>query len=624
MCGIIGRASSAHLSKDNAWVSIGRDMMQHRGPDGSGIWASVDAKVEFGHRRLAIVDTTDFGSQPMLDSDRAISVVFNGEIYNYKQLREELIDLGYFFRSDSDTEVLIASYKEWGRDCVSKLNGMFVFALYDIRSGDVFIARDRAGEKPLYYCLNESGFSFASELKALIENKEIKRDINRSSLDCYLAFGFIPGSRCIYSAISKLEAGCWIIFNTTSGELVSCRYWTLPKSTLRSSLATSEVNQRLDHFGMIFEDSVAEQMQADVPVGVLLSGGLDSSLITAVASKFCDQLKTFSVRFPGFGKLDETEHARKVSSYFGTEHIELEANAVDPELLISLARQYDEPVIDSSMIPTYLISREVRKHCTVALGGDGADELFGGYTHYERLLKLRKATGWLPLSIRKQIVKLFSEILPDNIKGRNWLQAMKYDYETETPLIAAYFDEQSRQKLIGYHYLNECQSADEIYSELCAEGVDIIDRATRTDFLTYLVEDILVKVDRASMMNSLEMRAPFLDHRIIDFAFSQVPTELKVKGSSRKIFLNAYATRLLPSNFSFGRKQGFSIPLNDWLQKGPFKDFFYDILLASDCIFDHSYVNQILKDNGKGRNNGEKIFGILMFELWRKYYKAKL
>jgi asparagine synthase (glutamine-hydrolysing) len=623
VCGIVGRASKSRLLINDSWVRFGSDMIKHRGPDGSGFWSSDDAKVEFSHRRLAIVDTTELGAQPMLDNDLTISLIFNGEIYNFRELREQLSCIGYSFRSDCDTEVILASYQEWGRECVNKFNGMFVLALYDSNSGDVFIARDRAGEKPLYYFLDDDGISFASELKALVENNMIVREIDRSSLDCYLSFGFIPGARCIYSDVRKLEAGSWIVFNTSSGECLYHKYWALPESNCQIGMSSSEKNQRLEQFGSIFEDSISKQLEADVPVGILLSGGLDSSLVTAVATKFSDKLKTFNVRFPGFGKLDETEHARKVAKYFGTEHIELDANDADPELLINLAKQFDEPVIDSSMIPTYLISQEVRKHCTVALGGDGADELFGGYSHYERLLRMQKATRWMPFTVQKHLAILLSSILPDDIRGKNWLQSLNYDYNSETPLVATYFDDKSRTKLFGYDYLEGRLSADDIYTVHCASGIDLLDRATRTDFLTYLAEDILVKVDRASMMNSLEIRAPFLDYRIIEFAFSKIPSDLKVRGSSKKVFLQNYAAKILPSNFTFGRKQGFSIPLNHWLQRGPFKDFFCDILLASDCTFDRKYVNKILKNNACGRENGEKIFGLVMFELWRKSYGAK-
>tara|TARA_B110000977_G_scaffold200611_1_gene291779 strand:+ start:2547 stop:4418 length:1872 start_codon:yes stop_codon:yes gene_type:complete len=623
MCGLAGRASISTLSTVDSWVLNGIDKIKHRGPDGSGLWYSGDGKVEFSHRRLAIVDTSDLGAQPMVDSRLGISVIFNGEIYNFRELRDQLMVLGYSFRSDCDTEVVIAAYKEWGSECLHRFNGMFAFALYDSTSKDVFIARDRAGEKPLYYFIDDDGISFASELKALIENKKIDREIDRSSLDCYLLFGFVPGARCIYSGINKLESGSYLNFNTLSGKYSSKKYWVLPALT-PINVTSDYKNTLLGEFESLFEDSIAKQLEADVPVGVLLSGGLDSSLVTAVAARFTDSLKTFNVRFPGFGKLDETEHARNIARHYGTDHVELVANAPSPELLLDLASQFDEPIIDSSMIPTYLVSQEVRKHCKVALGGDGADELFGGYSHYERLLQFQKFTKYLPFGIKKKITMLLSAVLPDDFQGSNWLQSFSYNYKYETPLVASYFNSQRRENLLGDSYLQGRVNAEKIYREYCSEGEDLLSRATRTDFSSYLTEDILVKVDRASMMNSLELRSPFLDHRIIEFAFSKIPSNLKVNRSNKKVFLQDYARKILPDSYSFGRKQGFSIPLNTWLKKGPFKDFFYETLRDSECIFNRCEVEKILKENARGRDNGEKIFGLVMFELWRKSYGARL
>ena len=623
MCGIVGCASKYKLQLHKSWIQEGSDMIKHRGPDDEGYWSSEDHKVEFGHQRLAIMDTTELGAQPMLDHNLKISLIFNGEIYNFKELRRQLNELGYVFKSDCDTEIIIASYREWGQDCVSKFNGMFAIALYDFNSGDLFIARDRAGEKPLYYYLDNESISFASELKALLKNSKIKKEIDKSSLDCYLSFGFTPGKRCIYSCINKLEAGSYLVFNTKSGNLTSRKYWELPKLDINKTKLNKDKHNLMKLFSNLFEDSISKQLVADVPVGVLLSGGLDSSLVTAVASKYTDKLKTFNVRFPGFGKLDETKHARKIANHFGTEHIELDASDLNPDLLLDLARQFDEPIIDSSMLPTYLISKEVKKYCTVALGGDGADELFGGYSHYEGLLKVQKITRWVPFSIQKYLAMVFSSVFPEDYRGMNWLQSLNYNYSNETPLVASYFDSKRRKKLFGYDYLKKNISAERIYDGLCLEGLDLLDRAMRTDFKTYLAEDILVKVDRASMMNSLEIRAPFLDYRIIEFAFSKIPTNLKVSGSSKKIFLQNYASEILPKSFSYGRKQGFSIPLNHWLKKGPFRDFFYDTLLSSECIFEKTYINKILINNNKGRNNSEKIFGLVMFELWRKAYGSR-
>lgn len=620
MCGFVGIASTSELEEMGSWTKIANKQIRHRGPDDSGYWVSNDNKVELAHRRLAVVDISHLAAQPMTNEKFGLTIAFNGEIYNHKEIRKELEKIGHSFKSSSDTEVILAAFKEWGKECVKLFNGMFVFALYDSKNQELFIARDRAGEKPLFYYVDHKSISFSSELKGLIRNKKIVREVDKKSLDCFLSFGFVPGKRCIYSGINKLEAGSWLTFNTLSGKLTFKKYWEIPNSVNKFK----RENNLLNRFDSLFNESVAKQLEADVPVGVLLSGGLDSSLVTAVASKQKSCIKTFNVRFPGFGKLDETEHARKIADYFDTEHIELDVSNPDPDLLIDLAKQFDEPIIDSSMIPTYMVSKEVRKHCTVALGGDGADELFGGYSHYERLLRLEKFIRFIPNRPLKLISNLILKTLPEDFNGSNWVNSFQFNYSTKSPLVASYFNIDKRRKLLKNLNNSDIGFAEELHNRISPSADDLLGRATRSDFLTYLVEDILVKVDRASMMNSLEIRAPFLDYRIIEFAFSDIPSFLKVDGTHKKIFLQRYARNILPQNFIYGRKQGFSVPLSSWLKEGPFRDFFYDILLAKESIFNKDEIIKTLNANDKGKNNSEKIFGLVMFELWRKTNNASL
>ena len=620
MCGFVGIASTSELEEMGSWTKIANKQIRHRGPDDSGYWVSNDNKVELAHRRLAVVDISHLAAQPMTNEKFGLTIAFNGEIYNHKEIRKELEKIGHSFKSSSDTEVILAAFKEWGKECVKLFNGMFVFALYDSKNQELFIARDRAGEKPLFYYVDHKSISFSSELKGLIRNKKIVREVDKKSLDCFLSFGFVPGKRCIYSGINKLEAGSWLTFNTLSGKLTFKKYWEIPNSVNKFK----RENNLLNRFDSLFNESVAKQLEADVPVGVLLSGGLDSSLVTAVASKQKSCIKTFNVRFPGFGKLDETEHARKIADYFDTEHIELDVSNPDPDLLIDLAKQFDEPIIDSSMIPTYMVSKEVRKHCTVALGGDGADELFGGYSHYERLLRLEKFIRFIPNRPLKLISNLILKTLPEDFNGSNWVNSFQFNYSTKSPLVASYFNIDKRRKLLKNLNNSDIGFAEELHNRISPSADDLLGRATRSDFLTYLVEDILVKVDRASMMNSLEIRAPFLDYRIIEFAFSDIPSFLKVDGTHKKIFLQRYARNILPQNFIYGRKQGFSVPLSSWLKEGPFRDFFYDILLAKESIFNKDEIIKTLNANDKGKNNSEKIFGLAMFELWRKTNNASL
>jgi asparagine synthase (glutamine-hydrolysing) len=381
----------------------------------------------------------------------------------------------------------------------------------------------------------------------------------------------------------------------------------------------------LNELEALLEDSVRRQLVADVPVGILLSGGVDSSLITAMAVRATSKVKTFTVGFPGAGKYDETAHARLIARYFDTEHIELNASAIIPNLLPKLARQYDEPIIDSSMIPTYLLSQLVRQHCTVALGGDGGDELFGGYMHYNRLLWTHDKFRWMPAAMRKALAYGAKTILPLGFKGRNWLQSLSCNLDSCLPLIAAHFDGAARQQLMG--------GGEGRFWPLVSEGIwnsripldyDLLQRATRMEFENYMPEDILVKVDRASMLNSLELRSPLLDYRIIEFAFGRVPSNLKATALQRKIFLKKLAARVLPAEFDKQRKQGFSIPFSDWLQKGPWRDYFCDILLNGQCMFDKKAISRLIRNQDLGMSNHERLFGLVLFELWRREYHVSL
>jgi len=360
-----------------------------------------------------------------------------------------------------------------------------------------------------------------------------------------------------------------------------------------------------------------------VPVGVLLSGGVDSSLITAMAVRATPKVKTFTIRFSGHGKYDETKHARRIARHFGTEHLELEATESTVDLLPMLVRQFDEPMVDSSMIPTCLISRMIRRHCTVALGGDGGDELFGGYTHYRRLLWTQRTLGRIPRSLRLPVSKAAGTLLPVGVKGRNWLQGLEVDLQSGLPLIGLFFDGSTRRRLVGQGAW--ALVAERIREERIPQTSDLLQRATRMDFENYLAEDILVKVDRASMLNSLEVRAPMLDYRLIEFAFGKIPSYLKATATSSKVLLKKLTARLLPPDFDQHRKQGFSIPLGSWLQSGPWQRFFREVLLDSDnTFFNRKAVGKLLDGQARGRANGERLFALVLFELWRKEYGIDL
>jgi asparagine synthase (glutamine-hydrolysing) len=623
MCGIVGIASQSRVS-DRRWLAVGRELMRHRGPDDAGEWWSADGRVGLGHRRLAIIDLSPAGHQPMQDASGELCIVFNGEIYNFVDLRRELAAKGHIFRSQSDTEVILAAYHEWGTECLAHLNGMFAFVLYDSRQRQLFMARDRAGEKPLFYTLANGGLRFASELKSLMVDLALSRRIDPEALDCYLAMGFVPGERCILQGMNKLPPAHALVFNLETAQLHLWRYWRLPELGASSATGRMDEVELLDDLEGLLEDSVRRQLIADVPVGILLSGGVDSSLVTAMAVRAAPKVKTFTIRFPSHAKYDETGHARLIARHFGTEHTELEAGESTVDILPLLARQFDEPIVDSSMVPTYLVSRLIREHCTVALGGDGGDELFGGYEHYNRLLWTQQRFGWIPRSLRLLASQAAETLLPVGFKGRNWLQGLQVDFREGVPLIASYFDRSTRQRLKTGPAAGELR-AESIREQRIPKSADLLQRATRMDFENYLPEDILAKVDRASMLNSLEVRAPLLDYRLIEFAFGKVSSHLKATSTTRKVLLKKLGARLLPPDFDQHRKQGFSIPLAWWLQSGPWLSFFRDVLLGSSNTFlNRKVMSALLDGQAKGRANSERLFGLVLFELWRREYHISI
>lgn len=558
----------------------------------------------------------------MVSSDGRYCVSYNGEIYNFVDLREQLQGLGHVFQSRSDTEVLLAAYMEWGSDCVQHLNGMFAFALYDGVRQSLMLARDRTGEKPLFFAHTSSGLQFASEIKGLLANPELPREIDPEGLNSYLGFGYVPGEGTVLRYIRKLRPAHALEFSLDDGHLRQWRYWSLPELEVPAQDSRVADEELLDELEVLLTDSVRRQLVADVPVAVLLSGGIDSSVITALAARSSPAVTTFTIRFPGHGRFDETQHARLVARHFGTRHIEAEAEPSTVDLLPLLARQFDDPVVDSSMIPTWLVARLARQHCTVALGGDGGDELFGGYEHYSRLLWLHRWLSWAPMGLRRSLGAAANATLPLGFRGRNWLQALSVDLERDVPSIATYFDATARRGLLKGTAIRPDAGRALCLASAHERSADLLQRATRLDFANYLPEDILVKVDRASMLNSLEVRAPFLDHRIVEFAFGKVPSRLKADGPSKKVILKKLAARLLPPQFDHQRKQGFSVPLASWLRTSPWRQFARDVLLAPGAFFNQRSVLALLKGQDRGRSNSERIFGLLMFELWRSEYNV--
>ncbi|MHC4308392.1 MAG: asparagine synthase (glutamine-hydrolyzing) [Planctomycetota bacterium] len=620
MCGIVGTASK-NIKIDAKLLSIMRDTMCHRGPDDAGLWFDPKGRVGLAHRRLSIIDLSQTGHQPMTDINEQFCIVFNGEIYNYRRLRDKLISMDLSFRTNSDTEIILQAYQAWGENCLEKLNGMFAFALYDKSKKHLFIARDRTGQKPLFYYHSNGRLAFASELKAFMADPAFPRELDLEALNFYLAYGYIPGNMCILKRVYKLPPGHMMTYEVETDQLTIRQYWSLPTFIETN---TTDVSELASRFQELLRDSVRLRLIADVPVGILLSGGIDSSLVTAMAVEVASKpVKTFTISFPGHDKYDERPYARLVASHFGTDHTELEMEPTSIDVLSDLAKQYDEPIADSSMVPTYLISRLIRQHATVALGGDGGDELFGGYPHHCWVQHQNCLRYFAPPPLRSLMYKAAGKFLPPGFKGRNYILGCLSELPYSIAQVNTYFDAGMRQRLLApvWSKANLGKMSPEFYKvALCDSTGTPLQMATSVDFLTYLPEDILVKVDRASMLTSLEIRSPYLDHRIIEFAFQQVPDKFRATLRKRKILPCHLAKSLLPKQLDLKRKQGFTMPLHQWF-KGSWGTYFEQVLREADSsLFDQTIIRQLIDYQRLGFLNSQRLFALVIFELWRRNY----
>jgi asparagine synthase (glutamine-hydrolysing) len=620
MCGIVGSASVNTPFPHSLLLEM-RDTLRHRGPDDVGAWCSEEGLVALGHRRLAIIDLSPAGRQPMTDASGRLQIVFNGEIYNYQDVRRELETRNHAFRTATDTEVILEAYLEWGDECLTRLNGMFAFALYDRTRRRLLLARDRAGEKPLFYRCDKGTISFASELKALLADPSCPRVLNLDAVDFYLAFGYVPGDRCLLGGIHKLPQGHALAFDLSTGETRRWRYWELPQP---GGGAVQQDDELVTELEELLLDSVRLRLIADVPVGIMLSGGVDSSLVVAMAARASRRVKTFTISFPGHGAFDEAPYAREVARHFDTEHVELAAEMATVDLLPELARQYDEPIGDSSMVPTYLVSRLIRREATVALGGDGGDELFGGYWQHTWVQQQARMGGWIPRPAKRLARSAVGRFVPVGTTGRNYLFGLTAESPMNIVQFNVLFDEDARHRLLApLGAARPRRGAPEAYKAgLCADRQTPLQQATALDFRTYLVDDILVKVDRASMLCSLEVRAPFLDPRLIEFAFRKVPDRLRATAHERKILSRRLAERLLPRALDLRRKQGFAPPLRKWF-KGDWGRYIEDVLTGGEAdLFDRRVVRQLLAGQRGGFSNMQRLFALTMIELWRREYRV--
>jgi asparagine synthase (glutamine-hydrolysing) len=606
---------------DESLVAAMRDSLAHRGPDAFGSWRSPDRQVLLGHRRLSIVDLSSSGAQPMVCDEGRLAIVFNGEIYNHQELREELRAQGASFRGRSDTEVLLNAYRHWREKCVHRLRGMFAFAIYDADEQTMFLARDRAGEKPLYWGERNGTLVFASELKAIMLDPSQVRRIEPLSQLFYLSYGYVPAERCILKGIHKLQPAHWMKWSLLTKQVVMSRYWDVPPPVEQGLADKAALTTELHE---LLKRSVAEQLEADVPVAVLLSGGIDSSVVTAIAASVSrSKVRTYTVSIPGHPRFDEAKYAKRVSEHFDTDHMELALGEASIDVMRLLAGQFDEPICDSSMIPTYLLAKTVSEQCKVVLGGDGGDELFGGYRMYQGALKQTRLRSVLPGFTRSAVSLAARRWLPPGANGRNGLIGLRGEIADGIAQTGVMFDDGELHRLAPWAFgLAGDTSPKRWRRQLVEPGRGMPGAAMVADFRSYMAEDILVKVDRASMLCSLEVRAPLLDYRIIEFAYRNVPNRFRATESERKLILKELAARLLPADLDLNRKQGFSIPLSQWLTRDVLRAWSEECREQIKAVLSEREVHAMIAQ--ERAELSERLFGLVLLTLWMRHYRISV
>ncbi|MGH9907288.1 MAG: asparagine synthase (glutamine-hydrolyzing), partial [Pyrinomonadaceae bacterium] len=566
MCGIVGIVGKGPEQVDESLLSRMCAAIRHRGPDEDGFY--VKGPVGLGIRRLSIIDVKG-GHQPIANQDRTAWIVFNGEIYNYLELRERLEKLGHRFHTNSDTEAIVHAYDQYGADCPKHLRGMFAFAIWDERTQELFLARDRVGKKPLLYAVTNGQIAFSSEFSALLLHPDVSRDIDTDALDYYLSFMCIPAPLTAYQAVRKLEPGHTL--RCRKSEIKIERYWR-PDFSHKLAISEEEAGERALE---LLREAVRVRLMSEVPLGAFLSGGIDSSAVVALLSEESSEpVKTFSI---GFEEQDfsELHHARRVAEHVGADHHEFIVRPDALEVLPVLVKHYGEPYADSSAIPTYYVARETRKHVTVALNGDGGDESFAGYERYAAMRVAQKYHR-LPALLRKSVVEQAVGLVPTSALRRSrprdlkrFLQAASLSEVDRYLHWISVFDTEAKQELYSESFTLETanvQARDLLKPWFTrANGAGIVDTSLLVDIMTYLPNDLLVKVDIATMAVSLEARSPFLDHHVIEFAAS-LPEKLKLRGLTTKYLLKRVLKKLLPAENLERRKMGFGVPIGHWFR----------------------------------------------------------
>lgn len=615
MCGIAG------FLLQNGKASAGdvrmmTDLIRHRGPDDEGIYT--DGPCGIGMRRLSIIDLST-GHQPISNEDGSVWVVFNGEIYNYPELRHDLVSRGHRFTTNSDTETLVHLYEEEGTEGLERLRGMFAYCIWDARNRKILLVRDRFGKKPLYYAKTSTGFYFASELKCL-RAAGVPLDLDRDALRLYFRFGNVPDPYSPFQSIRKLMPGCWIECSA-DGAVEQGAYWRLPAFSDENQTGLLE-EQAAERVRDLFDEAVRIRLISDVPLGAFLSGGIDSSLVVAsMALQSREPVKTFSIGFEE-SAYNELPYARLVAQKYKTEHHDIVVRPDSVSLIYKLVRHYDEPFGDSSAIPTYLVSEFAARHVKVALSGDGGDEFFAGYTivgDVQRFRFLDRAPR-----ILRQLISSTADRLPYFAHGKNFLHMVG----SQTPL-DRYFNQNFTPYFLRKRMLNPEWMLPEdvgvlkqlLPDSFLADSADVLSQGMYFEATTILTGDFLVKVDRASMAASLEVRCPFLDQRLAEFA-TRIPVSWKWQnGKGKKILLDALGDRLPPELLTRG-KMGFGVPLDQWF-RGPLRELVHDTLLSQSFLnrgmVSPEFIRYLLEEHASGRrSNHHQMYQLLMLELWFK------
>ena len=619
MCGICGFSGSEALIEDaRACIGAMCDVIVHRGPDEDGYY--VDSGIVLGMRRLKIIDLLS-GSQPIFNEDKTVVVVFNGEIYNFKEIRHQLVQKGHEFQTNTDTEVIAHLYEDCGEDFVTHLNGMFGIALWDAAKKKLILARDRMGEKPLYYSFMDKKIIFGSEIKSILCHPGADRSISHEALYHYFSFNYIPAPLSVYKNIKKLLPGEMLIYQ--NGVIEKKRFWT-PR--LAPNLVTGEEEFKSLLYDKLYQ-AVKLRMISDVPLGAFLSGGIDSSIMVCLMSQVSSSpVKTFSIGLENEER-SELPFARAVAERCGTDHYELIARPDAVGLIDKISWYFDEPFGDSSAIPTFLVSELTRRHVTVAISGDGGDELFAGYERYQRIIKrseFYRKWKFLPDFVTKFSSGFVGDSLPFGFKGKAFLQSLKYDNYS---FFSVGTSEELKRHLFSKKILKDMQDKDSFsVAEALRTDAALIDQCMLFDMNSYLPDDIMTKVDRMSMANSLETRAPFLDHSFVEFALT-IPSSLKLKNEISKYILKQTFRKDLPESVFAHKKTGFSIPLSDWF-RNELRPLLFDTLtkaaIEKTGILSYPFVEKVLSQHMAGtRDHQRLIWMILMFQLWHRNWAEK-